>query len=298
MTLQVLVYGAPGVQGTAVVQRLLSNGHKVRVLTPAGQDTSALESLGAERAVGDFADSDSLAKANEGVDAVSLVLPLDYDAARVTGYGERALKAAAGAGVKHLVFNTSTQYPALPTSINLHDIKIALQDIIMSGPVPATILRPTIYLGNILSPFSAPAIVNDGIFAYPLPAEHAVSWISWDDMASFVAGAIIRPELAGSVFDISGPNAVTGTEFAEIIAQVIGRPVQYMALPIPAFANGLNQAIGAPAGDEIARFYEWFASQPRETLAIDPGAALAAIPIHLTTIAEWVAQQDWSSWKK
>lgn len=50
---RVLVYGATGVQGRPVVERLLAAGHHVRVLTRDRSKAADLERLGAEIAVGD-----------------------------------------------------------------------------------------------------------------------------------------------------------------------------------------------------------------------------------------------------
>lgn len=68
----VLVTGATGNQGGAVVQALLTRGQQVRALTrnSASPAANRLRQQGAEIAVGDFTDRDSLVRAARGVDAV------------------------------------------------------------------------------------------------------------------------------------------------------------------------------------------------------------------------------------
>lgn len=58
----VLVAGATGNQGGAVVQALLNQGHQVRALTrnPASSAARRLSERGVQIAVGDFTDHDSL----------------------------------------------------------------------------------------------------------------------------------------------------------------------------------------------------------------------------------------------
>ena len=68
----VLVTGATGQQGGAVVQALLARGHRVRGLTRNAQSASAtrLAAQGVEMVSGDFTDHDSLVRAATGVDAI------------------------------------------------------------------------------------------------------------------------------------------------------------------------------------------------------------------------------------
>jgi uncharacterized protein YbjT (DUF2867 family) len=68
----VIVTGATGKQGGAVVKALLTQGHQVRALTrnSASPAASRLREQGVEIAVGDFTDHDSLVRATRGADAV------------------------------------------------------------------------------------------------------------------------------------------------------------------------------------------------------------------------------------
>ena len=61
----VLVTGATGKQGGAVVEALLIRGHQVRALTRNSASSAAtrLREQGVEIAVGDFTDHDSLVRA-------------------------------------------------------------------------------------------------------------------------------------------------------------------------------------------------------------------------------------------
>ena len=72
----VLVTGATGTQGGAVVRELLSRGYKVRAMTrnPDQPAAQALVSLGAEVVHGDFSDSESLRQAMTGGRVVFCVL--------------------------------------------------------------------------------------------------------------------------------------------------------------------------------------------------------------------------------
>ena len=88
---KVLVYGATGAQGSPVVQQLLDAGRSVRVVTRDAGLAQHWASRGAEIAVGDLAQPETLKAANDGVDMVVLQLPLQYDFALHEAYGRNAV---------------------------------------------------------------------------------------------------------------------------------------------------------------------------------------------------------------
>lgn len=105
--MKVLVYGANGAQGGAVVRRLLEAGHSVRGI-PRRADAGG---SGVEMVRGDMGDIESLKRASEEVDAVFLVTPALHYAEEGFEYGRNAIDAAKAAGVGHFVFNASTPTP-------------------------------------------------------------------------------------------------------------------------------------------------------------------------------------------
>ena len=70
--LSVLVMGATGNQGGAVVRNLLTKGHRIRTLTrnPDSPKAKQLSEQGVEVVKGDFTDSNSLVNAAKGMDTV------------------------------------------------------------------------------------------------------------------------------------------------------------------------------------------------------------------------------------
>jgi len=113
-----LVTGASGFIGGRLAQRLVAEGQQVRCLVRASSDTSRLEQLGVEIAVGDLTDERSLARAVEGCNYVFHCAALVSDWAttqeitQTNVQGTRSLlEAAAGAGVKRFIhFSTTDVY--------------------------------------------------------------------------------------------------------------------------------------------------------------------------------------------
>lgn len=290
---KILVYGANSAQGIPVVSRLLKEGYQVRVFVRDRDKAQSLFSKSVEIATGTLEDKDNLKRANEGIDRVFLVLPLEYRFDIATTQGYNAIDAARDAGVQLLVFNTSTFIPQQVTDAAAFEIKRNVEQHIHQSGVPYVILRPPVYMDNLAAPWSISKIVHQSVVAYPLPPEIKVSWISLDDAAAFAVAALQRPELTGSTFDIGGSEAVTGQEIAERFTQVLNRPFTYQQIPIDAFEQGLNQAFGEPTGTEIAKIYRWRSAHPEDG-EIDVSTVLQKLPIKLTTFNQWIQGIEWA----
>jgi NAD(P)H dehydrogenase (quinone) len=298
---KILVYGANSAQGIPVVQRLLKAGYRVRVFVRDRAKAQSLFDRDVEIFTGTLEDKASFRAANEGIDRVFLVLPLEYRFDVAVTQGRNAIDAACNAGVKLFVFNSSTNIPPETTDVAAFEIKRSVEDYLRQSTLPYIVLRPPLYMDNLAAPWSIPSIVNQSVVAYPLPAEIKVDWISLDDTAALVVAALARPELAGSVFDIGGLESVNGQEIAQLFTQVLNRPFTYEQIPIDAFEQGLNQAFGEPTGTEIAKIYRWRSAHPASG-EIDMSAVLQKLPIpqsgrsanELTTFAQWIKLNQWT----
>ncbi len=110
-----LVTGGSGVVGRALLTELASRGRNVRALVRSDQAASTVKSLGANPVRGDVLDNRSLAAAMQGCDVVyhvagsnEMCLSDPSVLFRVNVDGSRnALRAAAAAGVRRLVYTSS-----------------------------------------------------------------------------------------------------------------------------------------------------------------------------------------------
>ncbi|MGE0094815.1 MAG: hopanoid-associated sugar epimerase [Alphaproteobacteria bacterium] len=110
-----LITGASGFVGSAVLRRLLAEGHRMRVLVRSGSDRRNLAGLDVELAVGDLSNPETLRDAVAGAKAVFHVAadyrlwvprPEEIYRANVEGTGA-LLRAAAKAGVERVVYTSS-----------------------------------------------------------------------------------------------------------------------------------------------------------------------------------------------
>ncbi|MEV0901010.1 NmrA family NAD(P)-binding protein [Actinoplanes sp. NPDC049802] len=290
-----LVFGATGAQGGAIARALAERGHPVRGCTRR----AATGRLAVPVTTGDLGDRGDVGRLFDGVTHAVLTLPLVYDPDTVAGYARNVAEAARAAGVQRLVFNTNTSIPDRITPYAAFETRRAAEAILRDSGVPLVVLRPPVYLDNLLNPAVGAGIVDQGVLAYPLPADRRVAWLSHTDLAAAALAALETPGIDGQTVDVGGAEVVTGAELAAIIGRVVNRNVTYLPLEPEIFERGLAQAIGAEAASGVAGLYKW-ASDPsgRDLYDVDPASASRVLGFHARPIAEWAAAQPWRQWAR
>ncbi|WDT77411.1 MAG: NmrA/HSCARG family protein [Candidatus Manganitrophus sp.] len=245
----ILVTGATGQQGGVVARYLLQEGVKVRVLTRRPAKADALKKLGAEVAVGDLTDKESLQPPLRGVRKVFLVTtPFEAGLEAEVRQGIGMIDAAKEAGVEQLVFS-SVGSANRNTGIPHFETKWQIERHLKQADVPATILRPVFFMENFTAPWMLPSI-RQGKVVLPLPADRKLQMIALDDIGAFGAAAFIRPkEFLGEEIDLAG-DALTMPEALELLAREIGKAIRYEPLPIDQAEKTL--------GHDAAVMYRWF----------------------------------------
>jgi len=280
----VLVTGATGKQGGAVVEALVTRGHHVRALTRNAASPAAqrLREQGVEIAGGDFTDQDSLVRAARGVDAMyAMSTPYEQGAEQETAQGMTLTEAAKAAGVAHLIYS-SVASAHRATGIPHFDSKYAVEQHLQASRVPSTIVAPVYFLENVWQPWSL-ASLRQGKLAMALPASRALQQIAAADIGAFVAAVIERGETVfGRRFDIAG-DELTGEEAAAILSKVTGREVHYEGFP-PDVLRAQNE--------DLARMFEWF---DHTGYAANMKSLRRDFPeVTWHTFEEWASKQDWS----
>ncbi|MGA0560185.1 SDR family oxidoreductase [Larkinella sp. VNQ87] len=292
--LNVLVYGATGSQAGTVPQLLLQKGHQPYVLTRTADKAAHHARAGAIVVEGDLTDADRLRQLSDGMDAVSLLIPFFADPTQVVDYGRRAIDAAKAAGVKLLVWNTSGAILPTRTGNLSLDVRIDIRDYLQASGLPFIILQPSVYLENLLGPWTAPFVQNENRVAYPVPEDMPVSWIASEDVSKLVVAALERPDLAGTNWPISGLENPNGRALAQAFSEGLNRSIQYYPMPPQEFGAILDQLFGPGAGAAAASEYQrmWDFPEHRPNFQADMQPVLAELPVQMTLVHEWVARHQ------
>jgi uncharacterized protein YbjT (DUF2867 family) len=251
-TTSVLVVGATGNQGGAVVDHLLGSDHDfdVRGFTRNVESDAAraLSERGVEMVEGNLYDPESLRKAVAGVDAVFAVTNFwteGYDGQ--VEQGKNVADAAAEAGVDHFVFSGVGSHDE-ETGIPHFDAPNDIDEYVRDLGLPWTMLQPVFFYEN-LEAF-AEDIVEDGQLAFPLEEGVSLQMVGHDDVGRAAAVAFAnRDAFVGERYDLAG-DELTLSETAALLSEVTGRDVEPIHVPV---ADAYDSF-----GEEFAVMCEWF----------------------------------------
>ncbi len=282
--LSVLVMGATGSQGGAVVRNLLPKGHRIRTLTRNPDSTKAkqLADQGVEVLKGDFTDSDSLVKAATGlVSLFAMTTPYEAGMEAETKQGIALADAVKQAGVGHLVFN-SVASADRNTNIPHFDSKYKVEQHIASLKVPYTIVAPVFFTENWFAPWFLPSI-QEGTLKFAMPVDRPLQQVSVDSIGAFSAAMIERREqVFGKRFDIAG-DELTGKETVAVISKASGRTIGY---------EGFNPELMRADNPDFAEMFSWF---NKVGYSADIKNLHKEFPeVQWQNLDQWARQQDWS----
>ncbi len=215
----ILVTGATGIVGRAVVDHLLATGSPVRALTRRPETAALPASVDVVRA--DPAEPDTLTAAVKGVDRMFLLTAGPYLAA----YDANLSEAAADAGVTQIV-KISGGRTGDPTAMDpIPTWHRAGERAVRECGVPWTMLRPMGFMSNVLH-WAHTVRTQDTVYA---PFGHGrIAAIDPDDIAAVATAALTQPGHTGKTYLLTGPEPLSPAEQTEILAEILGRPLRYV----------------------------------------------------------------------
>lgn len=282
----VLVYGGTGQQGRAIVRTLHRSGRPVRVLTRSPSQARERVPDGVDLVEGDLSDPASLRAASADAGAVVLTVPLIFDREGMTRYAVNAVEAAEATGVPFLVYNASLIPPDDPGDVGVFHALHDATDRVLGADLDAVVLRPPLYLDNLLSPWTRPDL-EAGRLSYPVQEDLLLPWISQRDLGRYVEAALDRRGPVGEVLDVAGPEQLALTDMADTLSLALDRPFTPNPLSIEAFADRIASALGPDAASALAGLYRAINAQPNAFFDRDFDRARTHLQPDLEPMAEW-----------
>ncbi len=282
--LSVLVMGATGNQGGAVVRHLLPKGHQIRTLTrnPNSPKAKQLQEQGVEVIKGDFFDANSLISAAKGMDTVyAMTTPFEVGVDREVEQGIALVDAIKQAKVRHLVFG-SVASADQQTGIPHFDSKYEVEKYIATLNIPYTISAPVAFMDNLLSPWFLPSL-KEGTLKMGMPADRPLQQVSVNNIGAFAASLIERREkVFGQRFDFAG-DELSGTETMKAVNKVSGLNLGY---------EGFNPEMMRADNADFAEMFSWF---NRVGYDVDIQKLHREFKeVQWQSFETWAGEQDWS----
>jgi uncharacterized protein YbjT (DUF2867 family) len=236
MTLQsspILVTGATGNTGRAIVDALAERGAPVRAMVRTEADRSKLRSAGVEVVVADFDDTPAVAAALDGAERAYLVTPSSEQAEEQQ---KRFADLAAKAGTRHLVV-LSQLGSEEHSPVRFLRYHAAVEQHVRDLGIGYTFLRPNLYFQGLL--VFAGSISTEGTFYAPI-GDATVSAVDVRDIAAVAAVALTEAGHEGATYTLTGPEAITHSQIAAALTTALGRPVRFIDVPPEAFADSIR----------------------------------------------------------
>jgi uncharacterized protein YbjT (DUF2867 family) len=280
----VLVCGATGRQGGAVLRHLRAKGWKLRALTrdKSGRAAQDLARHGVDVVQGDLEDPASLEAAARNVYGVFSVQDFwAVGAKREVKQGQNLADAAKQAGVQHFVYS-SVGGAERNSGIGHWESKWEIEKHIRRLGLPATVLRPAAFMENYYIDKVEIGLLK-GKLLDPIRADKPYQTIATEDIGAFAALAFERPkDFIGLELEIAG-SELTNREAAAVFGRVLGRPVKFQKLPLPMVRLFL--------GKEFYQMFRWFNEAGFQA---DIAALGRRYPeVHLQTLEEWLRKEGW-----
>jgi len=289
-----LVTGATGLLGSHIVEKLRAAGEDVRALVRPNSDTSFLDTLGVDKAVGDVTDPESIAAAMEGVRTVYHAAARVGDwgpwseFAAVTIEGTRSMiQAAARAGVKRFLHISSISaygHPdgkalvldeTAPLGQNLHKwsyysrSKVQAERIVWAaherGDVPVTVIRPSWLYGE-RDRASMPRLIRAIRGGQAKLLGDGSNRLSLTYAGNEADGCILAansPKAVGQGYNLCNDGEITQAEYLNKIAACLGaepitRKVPYKVAYAAGFLMELfGHAVGRKSPPLVTRYSVW-----------------------------------------
>ena len=233
----ILITGASGSVGKAVLQEASRKGSKFRAMFRSKQE-AAKAPAGCETVLGDYSDKQSLRNALEGVTSIYVVCSPIPQLVELEG---NVLGVCKESGVEHVVLNSALGAGDFPKSFPSWHRKV--EDKLKATGMSYTILRPNGFLQNIVA-FNAPSIRAQGAF-YAAMGDAKVSYLDIGDIAVVAVKTLQGGAHSGKTYELNGPEAISNHELAKRISRITGRAVNYVDIPETAQREAML-ALGMP----------------------------------------------------
>jgi uncharacterized protein YbjT (DUF2867 family) len=214
----ILVTGATGNVGSAVVQHLLQRGAKVRaaVLNPETDRKLLPEEVEIVRF--DFEDATTYEAAFSGVERLFLMRPPAL--ANVKKQIAPAIEAAKAAGVNHIVFLSLVGVEK--NSVVPH---YKIEKLLESSGIAWTFLRASFFMQNMNTTHRKEIAERHEI---AVPVGHSkTSFIDARDIGAVAAKALTEAGHENRAYTLTGGEALTYDEVAQTFSSVLGKRIQF-----------------------------------------------------------------------
>jgi uncharacterized protein YbjT (DUF2867 family) len=217
--------GVTGTLGGRVAERLsAATDEPLRLVVRDAARAPDLPGAEVVENPGGYADGAGFRAALTGVDTLFLVSAAEAED-RLRQH-LTAVEAAAAAGVRRIVYTSFVGAHRADPTFTLVRHHAATEEAVRGTGVRHTVLRHNMYADFV--PFFAVREGDRAVIAAPA-GDGRTGFVSRDDLADVATAVLLRDddELDGQALEVTGPEALTLAEAAEVLTEVTGIPAEY-----------------------------------------------------------------------
>jgi uncharacterized protein YbjT (DUF2867 family) len=222
----ILVTGASGNIGSEVVKQLLSNAPEVstKAAIHSSQNIKKVKYDDRVKIIQiDYNQPETIREALSGVDKLFLLTP---DVPNAADLASNVVIEAKKAGIKQIV-KQSVMGAALEADVGTMRLHRQAEKFIEQSGIPFTFLRPNEFMQNFIN-FHSPSIKGNNAFYVPLE-DAKVSLVDVRDIAAVAVKSLIDEDKhKNKTYLITGPEALSYHQVAEILSNTTGRKINYV----------------------------------------------------------------------
>ncbi len=247
--------------GRQVLENILDGGQPIRVIArdPSGLPRQVLDRV--EVVEGSHGNIDVVNKAFAGADSVFWLCPPNPRAESVEAayvdFTRPAADAIRSKGIKRVVaISALGRGTAMARNAGYVTASLKMDDLIASTGVSLRELTMPSFMDNILR--QVEPIKSRGMFFSPIAGDRKLPTCATRDIAAVAAKLLLDPSWSGrSSVPVLGPEDLSPNDMAQIMSQVLEKPVRFQQITYEAFKatltkNGMSDAMAQGMVDMMA----------------------------------------------
>jgi NAD(P)H dehydrogenase (quinone) len=235
----ILVTGATGHLGTAVIQTLLekTSANQIAALVRDESKASALKEKGVDIHVGSYDDTASLDKAMQGIETVLLIAGTDEDN-RLRQH-QNVVDAAKKAGIQCIAYTSRTLKDRRTVANKLMEGHFQTEDYIKASGLNYAIFRNVLYMDTLPQFVGGERVFDTGI---NLPTgDGRVPFALRSEMGEAIANALLESRCGNLIYKLTGSQSYSFDDVAATLSDLSDREVDYTPAEKSAFEAQMKE---------------------------------------------------------
>ena len=250
----ILITGAAGKTGQAIIRALLKREKHIRALVHKNAQIQLLQDLGVQEVIaGDMSSRKTMSRAMERVESVYHICPnVSPDEIKI---GKILIQAAKSAEVEDIVYH-SVLHPQIE-SMPHHWQKMRVEELLFESGLPYTILQPAPYMQNILAYWDD--IEKKSQYPVPYAENTRLNSVDLEDVAEVAAMVLSKSDHKGAIYELCGAENLSQIELTQMLSRYLGHRINVEVMPIEEWEiNSRNKGMSDYQVKTLIKMFKYY----------------------------------------